>query len=270
MAGVLPAPVSLASQSFGTSGPQVVVLHGLLGNSGNWRGVATILGKSCRVHCLDLRNHGSSPHTGRFDIADISADAGEWIVRNCAGEPVLLVGHSLGGKAAMKLAAHRPDLVRGLIVVDITNRSTTRRWDGVYEAMLSLDLSAMRRRGDAEDHFEKMGIQGRSFRKFISTNLQVDAAGRWSWRIGLEALAQSRHELVAEVLTDGERYEGPALLIRGGQSNFAPLEEIPALAEHLPGLRVPTIEHSGHNPHIDAPHEMIHLILNEAGIASED
>ena len=43
------------------SGPPLVVLHGLFGSSGNWRGIARELAATHSVHCVDLRNHGASP-----------------------------------------------------------------------------------------------------------------------------------------------------------------------------------------------------------------
>ena len=107
--------VPLHSDSRGTEGMRVVILHGMLGSARNWRTVTAALAKTCRVSALDLRNHGESPHTGPFTVGDLSRDVEAWIENNVADGPVALLGHSLGGKTALKLACRRPDMVRKLI-----------------------------------------------------------------------------------------------------------------------------------------------------------
>src|SRR3954452_24836455 len=112
------SPVRLAARTLGTSGPRVVFVHGLFGQGRNWTTIARKLAEDGhRVTLLDLPNHGHSPWTDRVDYADMA----EFVAAEIAllGAPVTLVGHSMGGKVAMHLALRWPELLRGLVVVDI-------------------------------------------------------------------------------------------------------------------------------------------------------
>ncbi|HLM07694.1 MAG TPA: alpha/beta fold hydrolase, partial [Blastococcus sp.] len=88
----------LASRTVGDAGPDVVFVHGLFGQGKNWTTIAKGLTDRHRVALVDLPNHGHSPWTERVDYLDMAqllADELEHL-----GEPVTLVGHSMGGKVA--------------------------------------------------------------------------------------------------------------------------------------------------------------------------
>src|SRR3954465_10882297 len=91
----------LATRTVGESGPRVVFVHGLFGQGKNWTTIAKGLADRHRGTLLDLPNHGPSPWTDRVDYLDmaelVAAELEEF------GEPVTLVGHSMGGKVAMQL-----------------------------------------------------------------------------------------------------------------------------------------------------------------------
>jgi esterase len=255
------APVPLHCESRGTDGRRIVMLHGLLGSARNWRFVAAQLGKTCRADALDLRNHGESPHTPPFTLGDLVGDVEAWLEANVHDGPVALMGHSLGGKTAMKLACKRPDLVGRLIVVDISTEPAPRRWGPVFAAMMGIDLGTLKDRKDAEAQLEAKGVSDWALRKFLSSNLAVDESGRWKWKIGVESLNASAEDIVSRVLDEDARYSGPTLLIRGELSLYAPLAEVPAMRAHFPLLRVETIPGAGHNVHIDSPHKFIDAVL---------
>ncbi len=125
--------VNLAHREFGgpESGEPVVLLHGLLGSSRNWQGLARILAETHQVTGLDLRNHGSSPHHPIMDYPSMAADVQAWL----DGRTVHLVGHSMGGKVAMQLACENPACIRSLTVVDIAPRAYPARWQREFAAM---------------------------------------------------------------------------------------------------------------------------------------
>jgi len=244
-------PVPLNGDLRGTEGTPIVILHGLLGSSRNWRSVASELARHHRVCALDMRNHGTSPHSGPFTLDEMAADVEMWIKTHFASEMVTLLGHSLGGKTAMKVACRSPELVRGLMIVDISSEAAPRRWTHVFKAMQDIDLRTLRDRKEAEDLLEANGIEDWAFRKFLSSNLETKD-GHWRWKIGLDALAKSGDELVSTVLETGQHFDGPTLLIRGAKSDFAPDADIPAMRTHFPALRVETIPGAAHNIHIEA------------------
>ena len=104
------------------SGDPVLILHGLFGSGDNWQTVARSLSRKYKVFTLDMRNHGKSFHSDRFNY-DVMADDVVRFVRRHDMDRVSMIGHSMGGKVAMNFALAYPDLVRKLVIVDIANKA---------------------------------------------------------------------------------------------------------------------------------------------------
>src|SRR3954449_94685 len=151
----------LASRTVGTEGPRVVFVHGLFGQGKNWTTIAKGLADRHRVTLFDLPNHGHSPWTDRADYLDMAELVATELER--LGEPVTLVGHSMGGKVAMQLALRRPELLRALVVVDIAPveypvkggrtddpDEEASPFAAYIDAMRAMDLDSLKTRDDAE------------------------------------------------------------------------------------------------------------------------
>src|SRR5688572_27388395 len=102
--------MKLFYREYGTNGQPLVVLHGLFGSSDNWMTQAKMLAANFHVYALDQRNHGQSPHSNDFDYSLLADDLHEFILSNTLRDPVIL-GHSMGGKAAMYFALSHPELL---------------------------------------------------------------------------------------------------------------------------------------------------------------
>ena len=100
------------------SGFPLIILHGLLGSSDNWRAISKRLSPSYRIYSVDLRNHGQSPHSEMMTYPVMADDLCELLEREKVSE-CHLVGHSLGGKVAMQFATSHPNRVSKLVIVDI-------------------------------------------------------------------------------------------------------------------------------------------------------
>ena len=245
------APLPLIVRELGGAGAPLVVLHGLLGSSRNWQSAGVALAeRGHRVLAPDLRNHGSSPWGDDCSYAALAADVIALLDRLALG-PVRLVGHSMGGKAAMRLVMDRPDLVARLTVVDIAPRAYSDRVRVEFAAMNALDLSAVKSRKDAE---EKLAAQVPEWgmRQFILTNLGQDAEGRWRWTVNREALTRSLPEILGNPLAAGEIWDGPTRFLRGGKSNYIRDEDFKTIRAHFPQADVVALPDSGHNPHFEA------------------
>ena len=113
--------MKLYSKIYGDKGHDLIIIHGLFGMSDNWNALGKKFAKYCKVHLIDLRNHGRSPHSTEFNYDVMSEDVLEYMEDNNIVDPIIL-GHSLGGKVAMKFAFTYPDKIEKLIVVDIAPR----------------------------------------------------------------------------------------------------------------------------------------------------
>ncbi len=173
-------------------GKHLVVLHGLFGSARNWNTVAKRLGDQHHVHALDMRNHGASPWSDDMSYAAMADDIRAYIEDNGLGQASVL-GHSMGGKAAMTLALLHPELVEKLIVADIAPVAYRHTMISYVEAMQAVDLSTVTRRGEVDAQL-KAAVPEAPIRSFLLQNL-VAENGAFSWRINLAALADRMDEI---------------------------------------------------------------------------
>jgi len=238
----------LAHTDFGGSGTPILILHGLFGSSRNWASVGRYLAAYGRAVGLDLRNHGQSPRSPSHSLEDLVGDLEEWVDGNLREPPVLL-GHSMGGLAAMGYALLRPGRVRALIVVDIAPRA----YRGGYEAelrALRLDLSGFQSRVEIDRALAPL-IPDLATRRFFQTSIERGPSG-FRWTVDGPALEASALLAGPPPALEG-RFEGPALLIVGGASRFVTLEDRGRMRELLPALRIEEIPGADHWVHASSP-----------------
>ena len=117
-------PLSFIKQEGREKSPtSIIFLHGLFGNKNNWRSIArritNVSGRNS--YCLDLRNHGDSPHTDPIEsgVLACAADLKSFLDREEMSRAVI-AGHSMGGRVAMQFAALYPEFVKQLFVFDVS------------------------------------------------------------------------------------------------------------------------------------------------------
>lgn len=245
------AVVALHSTRSGAdNAPPVVILHGLLGSTRNWTTIARKLGKDYAVHCLDLRNHGDSPHADSMRWSELVGDVMHYADAHGL-ERFAIVGHSLGGKVAMRLAVDHPQRVQSLVVVDIVQRNYPPFHAKAFGAMERLDLSGLSSRQEAE-RILQTDLPDWGFRQFILTNLGRDPQSQqFHWRVNLPVLASSLARMAQPSLSEGEVYDGPTLLLAGGKSDFVKPEDESIMQAFFPQLKVHWLPEVGHNVHVE-------------------
>lgn len=249
--------MKLFSREFGnSSNPPILVFHGLLGSSRNWQGAGSDLGKRFYVNCLDLRNHGKSPHVSPHSYDGMMGDVLSWMdERGLLACP--MIGHSMGGKLAMKIACERPDRVRRLVIVDIVPKRYPRSHDSEYDAMRSIDLGGLSSRKEADQRLEA-AVPDWGKRQFLLTNLTRNEGGTgFSWIVNIDALEASQREIESSPIGAGSRFEGETLFLMGGRSSYSNPSDYPGLKRIFPKCQVDVIPESGHNPHIEVREEFV-------------
>jgi esterase len=245
--------VNLFHRDLGGAGkPPLVILHGLLGSARNWQTVGRDLAARFHVLALDLRNHGSSPHANEMNYEVLVQDVIAWLDTQGLSR-VTLMGHSMGGKAAMLLACRHPERVERLIVVDIAPRDyfwVAHRAE--FAAMNELDLVHLVSRAEAEVKFEAR-VADWAMRKFLVTNLEradgPDAG--WRWTINLPAITEALAALEKNSLSASDQFQGATLLIAGGKSRYVQADDWATVKAHFPAAQREIIAASGHNPHME-------------------
>ena len=229
--------------------PKIVFLHGLLGSSRNWRSVCKSLSEDSHTFALDLRNHGKSFHSEDISIRDMADDLLRWL-DEMGLQSVVLCGHSLGGKVAMRFASDHPDRIDKLVVVDIAPRDyPPEHHVPTLDAMLGLDLGTLSSRKDADEVLSE-AIPNWAFRQFILSNLGQENS-ELAWKSNLRSLRNSIGDLSVNPLRESDRYDGPTLFVRGGKSGHVRSEHFPLIKKHFPESRITVLPEAGHDAHVE-------------------
>lgn len=237
----------------------MVVLHGLLGSSRNWQTTGRDLAAHWHVLALDARNHGRSPHDSAMNYDVMADDLAAWMDRRGLTRAAIM-GHSMGGKTAMRFACRHPERVERLVVVDIAPRDY--HWvahRAEFAAMTELDLGGLQSRQEAELRFEAR-VADFGMRKFLATNLERTADG-WRWAINLPVLTEALPRLEQNSLLAADRFDGPALFVVGGRSRYVQAADQAAITGHFPNARIATIADSGHNPHMETREAFVRTVI---------
>lgn len=236
------------------SGAPVALLHGLFGRARNLGGVARGLASSHRVISLDLRNHGASPQGPGMSYAAQAGDVLQTLVALDA-VPADLLGHSMGGKAAMACALIRPESVRRLLVADIAPVAYEHANAAVAAAMQALVLRAGMTRADVAGALAG-AVPEPAVRAFLAQNFQpaAGAGAAPGWEIGLDFIAAGIEEIEAWPIFPADcRFAGPALFVAGERSDYVSASHHAAIRAHFPDARFTTLANAGHWLHADQP-----------------
>lgn len=225
----------------------LVIAHGLFGSGRNWGVIAKRLANHRRVIALDMRNHGASPWHEDHNYHALAADIAE--VATNLGQPVDLLGHSMGGKAAM-VAALSGAPIRRLIVADIAPVGYSHSQQPVIDAMQSLPLDHITSRAEA-DQALSAHIDNPALRSFLLQSLNVSER---RWRLNLLALSASMDQIIGFPDISG-CFNAPALFLTGALSDYLRPEHRPIIKALFPKARFAKIPQAGHWLHAEKPHE---------------
>ena len=231
------------------SGEPLVLLHGLFGAGRNFGALQRALAPRARVIAIDLRNHGASPHDAAMDYAVMAADVLETLQARSA-LPAMILGHSMGGKVAMRAALDAPEEVSRLLVADIAPVRYAGTFAAYARAMRTIVLHPDLTRAEADAALAPVVTQA-GLRGFLLQNLQFGAHPRW--RIGLEEITAALPAILDWTSPDEARFDAPSLFVAGAQSDYILPEYRPAIRALFPAARFVTVKHAGHWLHADNP-----------------
>ena len=242
------------------SGDPVIILHGMFGMLDNWQYVAKKLSDHFMVFILDLRNHGKSPHSADFSYEIMAQDVFNFMEENWIFK-AHLIGHSMGGKVAMRLACEHEDRIEKLVVVDIAPKKYTGNHQKIFDALFSINLDQLNSRSEAEDIL-KNKIESQGVRQFILKNMHINKdSQKYEWKMNLKVI----HESYAHIL-DSDKLENqfnqPTLFVKGADSDYIKREEWDQYIQNFPNAQLHMIPQAGHWVHADQPKEFLEILNN--------
>ena len=251
--------MKLFSKKYGDKGQDLIVIHGLFGMSDNWNSLGKQFSKYCKVHLIDLRNHGRSPHSTDFNYEVMCEDILEYMNDHNIQKPILL-GHSLGGKVAMKFAFTHPDKIEKLLVADISpRRYNTDFVQNLLRTLYKLPLENFEKREEI-DNFLSGTYTDKGMRLFLLKNLYRKENKEFAWRFNIDVFL----EKVGNI-QEADFIKGicaiPTHFIRGGNSNYITSEDELIINKHFSDFSIATIDGAGHWLHAENPEKFYNEVM---------
>lgn len=219
-------------------GPDLIFLHGWGGSKDSFCGLASALSSEYRVTLVDFYGFGKSPHPDEpLRLDDFAAGIKEIVARFGMGG-VTLIGHSFGGRVAIRLARKYPHLADGLVLIDSAGMKPRRNLK-YYRRVLAYKIGKLlgKSRGGSPDYLALDGARKKTFVNIISEYLDYEL-----------------------------RYVSvPALILWGEDDGETPLYMGKRLKKRLKISEFRSFSGAGHFSYLDRPSETLAAIKNFLG-----
>ena len=225
----------------GPDATPLLIAHGLFGSARNWNVIAKRLSASRPVTVVDMRNHGDSPWADTHSYADLAADLAEVI-----DTPMDVLGHSMGGKAAMMLALTQPQKVNRLVIADIAPVAYTHSQMGPLDAMRAVDLTRVTTRADA---IAQMDGLSEPLIQFLLQSLDIKGN---RWKLNLDVLAAEMSKITGFPDITGQ-FDGPTLFLSGANSDYVQHAHRARIKALFPKSYFAKLSGAGHWLHAEKP-----------------
>ncbi len=240
------------------NGPVVVLLHGLFGSLDNLGILARALSPQFKVVSIDLPNHGKSEHVDQVSYQQMATA----VVNTLHALDIhhySLVGHSMGGKVAMQIAANQPDEVQKLAVLDMAPvKYSVARHTNVLKALNSVANQQPTARAAAmsimNQHLEDPGVA-----QFLGKSLYTTEQGHLGWRFNFQALETHYWSIL-----DWQEIAPVSIatqFIIGANSDYVLAEHKVAIAKQFPQAKAHMISNAGHWLHAEKPEQVARTLL---------
>ena len=251
--------MKLYSKIHGDKGQDLIIMHGLFGMSDNWSSLGRKFSKYCRVHLIDLRNHGRSPHSIDFNYDVMCEDLLEYILDNNIQKPILL-GHSLGGKVAMKFAFTHPERIAKLIIADISPRKYNSDFhENILATLYKIPLQDFDKREEI-DRVLSYAFEDKGMRLFLLKNLYRNEKKDFAWRFNIEILLEKVNNIKEADYVKGV-CDVPTHFVKGGASHYITIKDEIIINKHFSDFSIATINGAGHWLHAEKPEKFYNEVM---------
>ena len=215
------------------------------------------MGEHFSVYTIDLRNHGLSPHSDEHSYEKMAEDVRAFIESRQLA-PCDVIGHSMGGKVAMKLATDYPNLVRKLVVVDIVPKVYPPHHNRIIEGLLALNLESITSRQEADQQLS-VYVSQPDVRQFLLKNLSRKPEGGFAWKINLKVIAENMEDVLGDPV-HGQPFPGQSLFLMGSRSDYYKPEDEARIKAHFPKNKIQFLD-TGHWVQAEQPEAFVKAVL---------
>lgn len=238
-------------------GQPLLIIHGLFGSSDNWGTLGKKFAEHFQVHLVDLRNHGRSFHSPEMNYNLMVNDLLKYIQHYQLQNSIVL-GHSMGGKTAMKLALEHPEILEKVLVADIAPKHYPPHHQSIIKAMLSVDFSKVSSRKEVDTILSNY-ITDSGVKQFILKNVYWTEDKQLAFRMNVPILSERYEDLMESGLSG--QFNKPALFLKGAQSFYIQPEDEESIKELFPQAEIKTIANAGHWLHAENPSDFYSEVM---------
>ncbi|WP_392565186.1 alpha/beta fold hydrolase [Utexia brackfieldae] len=234
-------------------GQPIILLHGLLGSFANLGVLARPLQTHYQTISVDLRNHGLSPWDDEMNYTLMAQDLAA-LIESLSLEHVTLIGHSMGGKVAMKLADIAPKSIKQLFVLDIapiTYQQNTHQ--DVFDALTEIVC---------QPNLERAQILTLLRQRLPEPVVQflLKSYKQHHWLFNFAAIAQHSDNLFSwQKIMPCHK---PICFIKGSLSDYITAAYQSAIIDQFPQAKLFTVDGAHHNVHAEKPQQVLDIINN--------
>ena len=250
--------MQLYFKKYGDSGQPIVILHGLFGMSDNWHNIARKLSETNVVYTIDQRNHGQSAHSTKMNFSLMADDVWETMESQNI-DSAILIGHSMGGKTAMKFADKYPSKISKLVVIDIAPKAYPAGHQIYFDALKSINFNAESRKEIEEQLAKQITNYGELL--FLLKNLYRKEEGGFGLKVNVEGIEHNYSEIIA-ALEFNHLITTPTCFISGALSKYIRTEDEEAIKKQFSDVCFRSVAEAGHWVHADNPTLFLDELLN--------
>lgn len=234
--------------------PTMLFLHGLFGDMNNLGIIARAFSEQYGILRVDLRNHGQSFHSDEMNYTLMAEDLRRLLVKLNLTQ-VIVVGHSMGGKTAMKLADLSPELVAKLVVIDIAPVVyPPHRHDSIFAGLFAVKAAKPANRQQAKAEIAK-GIKDEGVQQFMLKSFDPNSPE--SFKFNLSGLKQNYERIMD---WQPVKVNKPTLFIKGELSDYLQIKDTPTILAQFPQARSFVVSNTDHWVHAEKPDTVIRAI----------
>ena len=225
----------------------LLIVHGLYGSARNWGVISKRLSDEREIFAIDQRNHGDSKWCETQSYFDMAGDLQEFLEHFGS---MAVLGHSMGGKAAMALSILKPSLVEKLVIADIAPVSYFHDNTQYIRAMKNVQLDKLATRTDAIIQLAE-SVPKPELRSFFAQSIDLKNK---RWKLNLDVLESEMEKIISFPQLSG-KFEKVSLFLSGALSNYLQIMHRPTIKKLFPKAKFAKIPNAGHWLHAEKPRE---------------
>ena len=225
----------------------LLIVHGLYGSARNWGVISKRLSDEREIFAIDQRNHGDSQWCETQSYFDMAGDLQEFLEHFGS---MAVLGHSMGGKAAMVLSMLKPSLVEKLVIADIAPVSYFHDNTQYIRAMKNVQLDKLATRADAIIQLAE-SVPEPELRSFFAQSIDLKNK---RWMLNLDVLESEMEKIISFPQLSG-KFEKVSLFLSGALSNYLQITHRPTIKKLFPKAKFAKIPNAGHWLHAEKPRE---------------